>query len=116
MGSNISRFDAIRTAAIASVTGSYTPFGPPLAHAMRILDFTNDSNGVYFISFDGVTDNIILPSNGYVVYDVTASEDVNESFRYQSGTQLYIRSIVSATTQAMSSNSIYCTAEYGKGE
>jgi hypothetical protein len=117
MGSNIARFDAVRTAPIASITAAYTPFGIPFAHAMRLVHFVNDSNGVYMISFDGVTDNVPLLMGGFDLYDLTSDEDSNESFRYQNATQLYIRYIIAPTVIAAgSSNTVYAVAVYGKGE
>lgn len=116
MASNIVRFDAVRSAAIASITGSYTKFGIPFAHAMRVLHFVNDSNGIYMFSFDGITDNFPLVGNSFNLYDLTSDEDSNEEFRYESGTQLWIKFLVAPTIQTSSSNAVYCVAVYGKGE
>ena len=114
--SNLVRFDALRSVAIASITTSYTALGLPLAHAMRVLHFINDSNGVYLISFDGVNDNTIILANGFALYDLTSDQDMNESFRYQNGTQIYIKYVVAPTTETMSSNTFYLASVYGKGE
>lgn len=114
--SNLVRFDALRSVAIASITASYTPLGIPFGHAMRVVHFVNDSNGVYLISFDGVTDNAIILANGFSLYDLTSDQDITEKFRFQNGTQLYIKSIVAPTAEATSSNTFYCVCIYGKGE
>ena len=83
---------------------------------MRVLHFVNDSNGVYYVSFDGVTDNIVIPSNGFSLYDLTSDQDANEQFRYQVGTQLYIKYVAAPSSETMASNTVYCIAVYGKGE
>ncbi len=116
MSSNIVRFDAVRSVAYDLITASYTPLGSPLGHEMRVLHFTNDTNGTYMISFDGFTDNTPILAEGFSLYDLTSDQDANESFRYETGTQLYIRYVVAPTLTADTSNTFYCTAIYGKGE
>jgi len=116
MPSNIVRFSTLIVDPIASIATSYTPFGLPFAHAMRVLHLINDSNGTYIFSFDQVNQNIVLLANSFVLYDLTSDQDTYESFRYQNGSQLYIKSIVVPTTQDMSSNSVYGVTIYGKGE
>lgn len=83
---------------------------------MRVLHFVNDSNGIYMFSFDGITDNFPLVGNSFNLYDLTSDEDSNEEFRYESGTQLWIKFLVAPTIQTSSSNAVYCVAVYGKGE
>jgi hypothetical protein len=117
MGSNIVRFDAARSVAIASITGSYTKLGTAFTHAMRVLHFTNDSNGTYMLSFDGTTDNFPVLADGFVLYDLTSDQDDNESFRYEKGSQLWIKSIIAPTsTGGVQSDTFYAAAVYGKGE
>ena len=116
MGSNIVRFDAVRTDPIASITASYTKFGSAFTHPMRVLHFINDTNGTYMISFDGVTDNVPLLAESFSLYDLTSDQDENESFRYEKGTQLWIKYLVAPTTVAGTTNAVYCVAVYGKGE
>lgn len=115
--SNIVRFDAVRTAAIGVITGSYTKFGSPFGHAMRVLHFTNDSNGTYMFSFDGVTDNFPILAEAFTLYDLTSDQDGNESFRYEVGSQLWIKSLIVPTSSAgVMTDTVYATAIYGKGE
>jgi hypothetical protein len=111
MGSNIVRFDAVRSVAESSITTSYIPLGSPLGHAMRVLHFINDTDGDMMISFDGVTDNVPVLADSFSLYDLTSDQDSNESFRYQNGTQIYIRYISAPTT-----GTFYLVAIYGKGE
>ena len=114
--SNIVRFDAVRSIPIASITSSYTPLGIPFSHAMRVVHFINDTNGTYMISFDGTTDNVPLLADGFSLYDLTSDQDINEKFRYQSGTQIFIKYLVAPTSVAGTSNTAYIVAIYGKGE
>ena len=117
MTTNIVRFDAVRSAAIASVSSSYTKFGPIFAHSMRVLHFINDTNGTYMFSFDGVTDNFPLVADNFTLYDLTSDQDSNESFRYEKNTQLWIKYLVAPTSTAgVQTDTVYGVAIYGKGE
>lgn len=111
MSSNIVRFDAVRFLAFDHISDTYLPIGPALGHAMRVLHFINATDGDMMISFDGVTDNIPVINESFTLYDLTADEDTNESFRYENGTQLYVRYL-----SAPSKGTFYIVAVYGKGE
>lgn len=116
MSSDIVRFSPIRSEVIASITNAYLPLDVPLDHAMRVLHFINDSNGTYMISFDGVSDNIPILPETFSLYDLTSDQDGNESFRYENGTQLYVKYIIAPTIDTDLSNTLYVVAIYGKGE
>ena len=116
MGSNIVRFDAVRSSLGSAVTASYTKFGLSFAHPMRLLHFINDSNGTYMFSFDGTTDNFPLLGESFTLYDLTSDQDSTESFRYENGTQLWIKYLVAPTVLATGTNTVYGVAVYGKGE
>ena len=115
--SNLARFDSLRSIAYSAITSSYLAAGIPLGHAMRLLDFQNDTDALIYVSFDGINDNIALIPGSFRVYDVTSDQDGNESFRYQSGTQIYLKYVGSAPTNNPNfTNNVYITAFYGKGE
>ena len=114
MGSNIVRFSPVRQVALASITGSYLPLGSALDHAMRVLHFINNTNGDMMISFDGTTDNVPLLAESFALYDLTSDQDSNEMFRYQLGTQIYVKYITAPTLP--SDGAVYLVSVYGKGE
>lgn len=119
MASNLVRFDEIRSQAAASITNSFVGLGyitspstpAPFTHAMRVLNFRNPTDGDIAVSFDGVTVNDVIPAGSFSLYDLTSDEDTNEMFRYQNGTQVYIKWLVQPTKETF-----YLTAIYGKGE
>ncbi len=111
MSSNIVRFDAVRSVLFSSITNSYTALGTPFAHAMRVLHFINATDANVMISFDGVTDNAPVLAESFSLYDLTSDQDANETFRYEKGTQIYIKYLTAPTT-----GSFYLVAVYGKGE
>jgi hypothetical protein len=117
MSSNIVRFDAIRSLIYSSISASYSTLGTTFAHAMRVLHFVNDTNGGMMVSFDGVTDNVFIPAGGFALYDLTSDQDGNESFRYQNGTQLWVKYLTAPTlVSGSTTNTFYAIAIYGKGE
>jgi hypothetical protein len=114
MASNIVRFDAIRTIALADITSSFKTLGSSFGHAMRVLHFINNTNGDMAISFDGTTINTVVLSNSFSLYDLTSDEDANEMFRYELGTQVYVKYLTAPTLPA--TGTVYLVAIYGKGE
>jgi hypothetical protein len=84
---------------------------------MRVLHFINDSNGTYMFSFDGVNDNFPLLGDSFSLYDLTSDQDGNESFRYEKGSQLWIKYLIAPTsTSGVQTDKVYAVAIYGKGE
>lgn len=116
MSSNIVRFDAVRSMITGDITGAYKVFDIPFSHAMRVLHFINDSNGTYMFSFDGVTDNFPLIGSAFSLYDLTSDQDANETFRYEKGSQLWIKYLIAPSVVATQTNTVYAVAVYGKGE
>lgn len=109
--SNIVRFDAWRSLAFGSITNAYQPIGLPFGHPMRIVHFINGTNGDMAISFDGTTDNLPVLAGNFDLYDLTSDQDAVEQFRYQMGTQLFIKYLSAPT-----SGTFYIVCVYGKGE
>ena len=117
MGSNIVRFSPVRQVSLATLSasgGNYVTLGSALDHPMRVLHFINNTDGDMMISFDGTTDNAPLLAESFALYDLTSDQDSNESFRYEKGTQVYVRYITAPTTPA--DGAVYLVAVYGKGE
>ena len=111
MASNIVRFDAARSVAFGSITNSFTALGTTFGHAMRVLHFINNTDGDMMISFDGTTSNAPVLAESFSLYDLTSDEDANEMFRYEIGTQIYIKYLTAPTK-----GTFYLVAIYGKGE
>ena len=106
----IARFDFLRTVGFATITAAYTPLGTPLARNWRAFAFTNTSNATLFISFDGTTDNIVIPANSFKLYDLAAnSADVGDAagLIMQLNTQISVKYLTAPT-----SGSVYVEALY----
>lgn len=111
MASNIARVDALRSLGFASIGASYVTVGTAFGHPMRVIRILNATNGDMFFSFDGTTNNLFLPSNSFVLYDIASDDDPSDNFRISKGTQMYVKQSTAPT-----SGSVYIEAIYGQGE
>lgn len=83
--------DPLRSINSASFTGSYQAVGTPLTNGARIIKFNNLSNVTATLSWDGVNDHEILPTNSFVLLDISAARENAQFFEVQSGTQFYVK-------------------------
>ncbi len=112
MPSQIVHADALRSVSFGSITNSYTALGTAFAHPVRIIRIINNTNADMFFSFDGSTDNLFLPANSFVLYDVTTNREDNVVyFVFAVGTQIFIK-----YSSAPSSGTVYVECLYGQGE
>jgi len=105
------RVDTLRTVAFGSITGAYTPVGPPLAFQARIICFTNTTNEDVMFSMDGVTDQLIVPAGSFKLFDITTNHrPVNQDdFCFANGTQWYVK-----YASAPSSGAVYIEVVYAQ--
>lgn len=112
MPSQIIRVDALRTVSSGSITNSYTALGTAFTHPMRLIKITNNTNGDLLFSFDGVTDNIFVPANGFVLYDCTTNRAESITyFVFAVGTQFFVKYSTAPTQGA-----VYLETIFGQGE
>lgn len=82
-------FEELRTFDSAELTGGYDPIGDPLANPSFILKIVNSSTVDVTISVDGLKDCDIVPSNGFVLYDMSKYGIPSVQFVPQ-GTQFFV--------------------------
>lgn len=111
MTATVVRFDALRSVAFGSISGTYAALGTPTTHLMRIVKIINNTNADVTVSFDGTTDNDYVPANSFVLYDFETNTYSGYDFFLALGTQLYVK-----TAGSPSSGSVYATMIYGKGQ
>ena len=88
-------FDAIRELAFGSVTGTYAALGVPTSDNVRLISFQNQTNEQVYISFDGVVDNLRLASNSFKLLDLSANRVRDDGLFIASGTQIYVKYVLS---------------------
>lgn len=109
----IARIDAYRTVAFGSITNSFTAVGAPTAHQWSLFDIVNNTDGDMIFSVDGTTNNLFVPANSFVLYDLSANSspvNVNGALLLQVGTQFYVKYSTAPTKGA-----VYVEGTYAQG-
>jgi len=109
--SRIVRFDAVRSVAFGSITGSFVQLGTPFGHTMRIVKFQNTTDADVIISFDGSTLNDVIPAGTFSLYDFTSDGPGQDLFVMQLNTPVFIK-----YSSAPTKGNFYVTCVYGQGE
>ena len=110
----IVRIDAYKTVSAGSITGAFTPVGTPLQHNWRAFRIVNATDGNLIFSLDGVTDNLFLPVNSFVLYDIsTNSAPLNniDQLVFGINTQFYVKQSTAPTMGA-----VYIEGFYSRGD
>lgn len=111
---SVVRADALRSVAHGSITNSYAVFGAAISHLWRVFKITNTTDGDMLISFDGTTDNLIIPAASFTLYDISTNappQALIDNLVVGIGTQLYVK-----YSSAPTKGSIYVEGLYAKGE
>ena len=99
--------ETLRTLAFGSISGTYMGIGSPLLNPARILYLVNVTDVLLIFSFDGVNDHFVVPSQSFLVLDVTSNMTLTGgSFAIAQGQRLYVKG-------APGSGSVYFTVFYG---
>lgn len=95
-------FDPLRTLAYTSVTTSYVAVGGALAHPVRLICITNNTDGDMLFSVDGSTDVLIVPATSFKLFDLCTNKYlVDQQWLLRSGTQFYVKYASSPTKGAV---------------
>jgi hypothetical protein len=100
--------EALRSIDTSTLTGIYQPIGGPTQHQTCLAKFVNTSTQLITISWDGGTDQDILPGNSFVLYDVTSDAGLADGLYISKNTQFYVKG-------AAGSGSVYLTILYPIG-
>lgn len=110
----VARADSLRSVAFGTITNAYTVLGAILSHTWRMFKITNTTNANMLISFDGTTDNLIVPAGSFTLYDLsTNAPPLSEVDNLVLGinTQFYLK-----YSTAPTSGSVYLEGIYAKGD
>jgi hypothetical protein len=107
----IATFDALREAAFGSVIAGYTAMGAAMRDNVRILMIYNTTDTDIYISFDGATDHLRIPSHGGETYDFTANKVRDDGLFLPIGTIVYQK----RTGGAPTGGNIWVQVTYGTG-
>jgi hypothetical protein len=105
----IVRFEALRSLAFGSISGTYAAIGSALTHACRMIGIDNLTDVNVTISFNGSTDHTVIPPGSGKIFDFSTNRAEPVGFlELPSNTTVYAKQ----TSGAPSSGSVYVTVMY----
>lgn len=83
--------DPLRTLAHGSISSAFSAIGSKLANPVRLICFTNNTDGDMFFSVDGVNDHIFVAKGSYKLFDLNTNRaNVDQYWVFAQGTQFYV--------------------------
>lgn len=99
----------MRSLAFGSITSSYMGIGTAFTKPIRIFLVQNLTDVLMIFSFDGANDHFPLPSNGYMLLDISANKTREQGYYIAEGTRVYVKDNGDSPTMG----SVYITTFYG---
>ena len=94
------QFNPIGVVAFGSIGASYGTFGAPMPGHARIIRFSNGTNADVLISSDGVTDNLRIAANSFMLVDFSTNRIQDDGLFVQKGDQFYIKYVTAPSSGA----------------
>lgn len=69
----IARFEPLRVIDSGDLEATYVQVGPVIQNPIREITIKNNTNGIVYISFNGVDDHIAYPPTSGDAYDLAAN-------------------------------------------
>ena len=101
--------EPIRSLAFGSIAAGYTLIGTKLAHPSHQLYIQNLTDVQLMFSFDGTSDHLTLPSNGFYLCDITTNQAPNIGLYLAKGEGIYVKRV-----GVPSKGAVYVTSFYGE--
>lgn len=83
--------EPLRSLAFGSISANYMGIGPGFANPIRVMVIQNLTDQTLLFSFDGITDNFILPSEGQFVLDITTNQSLEQGCFFPQGQRVYVK-------------------------
>lgn len=84
--------DPVRSLGFASISGAYAAVGGIFLHPVRLICFTNTTDGDVFFSDDAVTDKLFIPKGGFKLFDLTTNKyEATKQWVLAVGTQFFVK-------------------------
>lgn len=103
------QMDPLRTLAFSSISDAYMSIGSAFSNPIRILLVQNLTDVTLTFSDDGINDKFQLPSNGFLLLDISSNKSVSNGFFISQGTTIYV--IAEGSSPSLGSANV--TAMYG---
>lgn len=85
-------YDDLRTLAFGGIGAAYAIVAAPFSRPVRLLKIVNTTNKNVTVSADGVSDNDIVPTNSFTLYDLTANKVRDEGAFFRVGHGVWVKS------------------------
>lgn len=102
--------DTLRTLAFGSTSGTYAAVGGVFAHPVRLIMFTNNTDGDMLFSDDSINDKVFVAGGAFVLFDLNTNKYNLPQWVMPKGTQWYVKQTGAAPT----SGSVYITCLWGE--
>lgn len=111
-GQNVARLDEIRSINFSGISGTYAPVGSAFEHVVRIICFTNNTDGDLMVSLNNEVDNLFIPAGGFKLFDLTTNKGgITVSFVFPPTTRIFVKQVTAPT-----SGDFYVECAYARGE
>lgn len=101
--------EVVRSLAFGSISGAYAGIGTAMTRPIRIFMLQNLTDVSLMFSFNGIDDHFPLPSNGYLLVDISTNQTFNQGYYLAEGQRLYVKQL----SGAAGAGSVYLTTFYG---
>lgn len=96
------QIDAVRTLAFGGISGAYAAVGTPFTEPVRIICFTNTTDGDMFFSDDAVNNKLFIPAGGFKLFDLATNRfNSSQYWILPIGTQFYVKQSTAPTKGAV---------------
>jgi hypothetical protein len=103
------KFEALRSLANGSISGTYAAVGTAFLHPIQIICITNNTDGDMIFSFDGgVHDHLFIAKGSFKLFDLcTNKTGLSTQFSIPQGTIVYVKQSTAPTTGSVYMECIY---------
>ena len=85
-------FEALRTLAHGSISGTYAAVGSAFSNPIRCIDITNNTDADLTISFDGTNDHVFVPKATSKQFNYESNKELPAGKLTQAiGTVVYVK-------------------------
>ena len=96
---NGAKFDTLRVVAFGSLTTTYAILGAVLPATCVCVAFTNNTDGIVYVSTDGINDMIAIPAFTGKVFDIRTNAPNSIDYLLSQGTPFMVKYTGSAPSE-----------------
>lgn len=94
--------DTIRTLAFGGISGTYATVGTVFSFPVKLICFTNNTNGDVFFSDDGTNNKLFVAASSFKLFDFTSNRNALQPvWALPKGTQFYVKQSTAPTSGAV---------------